>query len=148
MLAGLNFLNEERKEERDLLEKNIKSYKMDMEAIEKNNQIITRLNSRIKELSPYAARKFGAKEKALKKLEPESKDYRDAVSSLAAERNKAQQAAMEIRNIKSTIAEITKKNTDIKKHLNKMNNFQFAEEKMERYTKLNSMIKSEGELID
>lgn len=55
---------------------------------------------------------------------------------------------MEIRNIKSTIAEITKKNTDIKKHLNKMNNFQFAEEKMERYTKLNSMIKSEGELID
>ena len=148
VLAGLNFLNEERKEERNLLEKNIKSYKMDMEAIEKNNQIITRLNARIKELSPYAARKFGAKEKALKKLEPESKDYRDAVSSLAAEKNKAQQAAMEIRNIKSTIAEITKKNTDIKKHLNKMNNFQFAEEKMERYTKLNSMIKSEGELID
>lgn len=84
---------------------------------------------------------FGAKEKALKKLEPESKDYWDAVSSLASERNKAQQAAMEIRNIKSMIAEITKKNTSIKKQLNKMNNLQFAKEKMERYTKLNSMIK-------
>lgn len=111
-----------------------KSYIKNVELLSNKGEEIKTLIARREELTSVASKKFGARERALKNLNPDSDEYKDACSALEADKKATETAGLELAAVKSQIASERRNETAIRKQVRD------AEEKISRWKEYQKQI--------
>ena len=126
-----------------------KSYLKNVELLEKKGEEIEALVARRDELTSITGKKYGTREKALKNMNPDSDEYRDALNALNADKAATESAALELAVIKTKIASERRNETAIRRQVRE------AEEKISRWKEYQAQIdelstsrKPDNELYD
>lgn len=125
------------------------SYVKNKELLDKKGQEIESLLQRRAELDAIAGKKFGTRERALKNMNPDSDEYREALHALKTDKAATDAAGIELTAVKSKIASERRNESAIRKQV------KAAEEKIERWMsyqkqidELNNARQSDDALFD